>query len=77
MMLAIIAHHLVVNSGVMEQFDYQNITANMIFLQLFGFAGKAMINGFILITGYFMVKSKFSFNKVVKLYTELKLYKFL
>lgn len=40
MMLSIIAHHLVANSGVMEQFDYSNITANMVFLQLFGFSGK-------------------------------------
>lgn len=77
MMLSIIAHHLVANSGVMEQFDYSNITANMVFLQLFGFSGKTMINDFILITGYFMVKSKFSFNKVVRLYLEMKLYKFL
>ena len=77
MMITIVAHHLVVNSGIIECFDYQNITGNMIFLQLFGFAGKAMINGFLLITGYFMVKSKFSFNKVVKLYIEIKLYKFL
>lgn len=75
MMIAIIAHHLVVNSGVDECFNFQNITSNMIFLQLFGFAGKAMINGFVLITGYFMIKQKFSFNKVVKLYLEIKFYK--
>ena len=77
MMLAIIAHHLVVNSGVMELFNYDNITGNMIFLQFFGFAGKAMINGFILITGYFMIKQNFSLNKIIKLYLEIKFYKFL
>ena len=77
MMLAIVAHHFVVNSGITANYDYQNITANMMFLQLFGFAGKSMINGFILITGYFMAKSKFSFNKLIKLYVQIKLYKVL
>lgn len=75
MMLAIIAHHLVFNSVVSGKFDYNNITFNMVFLQIFGFSGKAMINGFILITGYFMVKQRFSFNKVVRLYLEIKFYK--
>ena len=77
MMILIVAHHFVVNSGISECFDYQNITGNMVFLQLFGFAGKAMINGFILITGYFMVKSQFSFDKLVKLYIQIKLYSLL
>ena len=74
MMLLIIAHHYVVNSGIMESYDFQNITGNMIFLQCFGFAGKIMINCFILITGYFMVKKSFSFTKVIKLYLEIKFY---
>lgn len=75
MMIAIVAHHYVVNSGIMEQFDFINITGNMIFLQFFGFAGKTMINGFILISGYFMVKHKTSLKKIVKLYFQIKFYK--
>lgn len=62
-MIAIVAHHFVVNSGVTQLYDFSHITHNMIFLQIFGFAGKAMINGFLLISGYFMIKQKTSFKK--------------
>lgn len=75
MMLLIIAHHYVVNSGVTNLYNYSNITGNMIFLQLIGFSGKIMINCFILITGYFSIKGKFSFEKLVRLYLEIKFYK--
>ena len=75
LMLAIVAHHYVVNSGLTSLYDFNNITGNMIFLQLFGFAGKIGINCFVFITGYFMVKSKFKFQKLLKLYLEIKFYK--
>lgn len=74
MMIAIIAHHFVVNSGITKLYDFNNITGNMIFLQIFGFAGKAMINGFLLISGYFMIKSKTSFKKILRLYLQIKFY---
>lgn len=63
LMLVIIAHHYVVNSGITTCYDVSDITPNMIFLQLFGFGGKIGINCFTLITGYFMVKSKWSLRK--------------
>ena len=75
LMLLIIAHHYVVNSGLSELYDFNNITGNMIFLQLFGFAGKIGINCFVFITGYFMIKSQFKFQKLLKLYLEIKFYK--
>lgn len=75
MMLAIISHHFVVNSGVVQLYDYSNPTGKMIFLQLFGFAGKTAINGFLLISGYFMIKSKFSLDKLFRLYLEVKFYR--
>ena len=59
LMLAIVAHHYVVNSGLTGLYDFNNITGNMVFLQLFGFAGKIGINCFVFITGYFMIKSQF------------------
>lgn len=65
MMLLIIAHHYVVNSGITSLYNFSNITGNMIFLQCIGFSGKIMINCFILITGYFSIKGKFSFEKVI------------
>ncbi|MBP3917174.1 acyltransferase family protein [Clostridium sp.] len=77
MMITIIAHHYVVNSGITERYNYSEISFNMLFLQLFGFGGKAMINGFLLITGYFTIKKKFSIEKLIKLYLEVKFYKFI
>ena len=74
MMIVIIIHHYVVNSGITELYDFSEITPNMIFLQCMGFAGKAMINCFILITGYFMIKKKITLKKIVKLYLEMKFY---
>lgn len=75
MMILIIAHHYVVNSGITELYDFSNITNNMFFLQGIGAFGKTMINCFILITGYFSIKGKFSFKKVIRLYLEIKFYK--
>lgn len=75
MMLLIIAHHLVVNSGVTSKYDFGNVTVNMIFLQLFGFAGKPMIDGFLLITGYFSVKGKFTPEKALRVFLEICFYK--
>lgn len=74
-MLLIVAHHYVVNSGITNMYDIQNPTSNMIFLQLWGMWGKAAINIFILISGYFMCKSNLNLNKILKLYLEVKFYK--
>lgn len=74
MMIAIIAHHYVVNSGITELYNFNNLSSNMIFLQIFGFAGKAMINGFLLISGYFMVNKKTSLKKIIRLYLQIKIY---
>ena len=63
LMLLIVAHHYVVNSGISQLYDFNHITGNMIFLQLFGFAGKIGINFFVFITVYFMIKSQFKFRK--------------
>ena len=73
-MLIIIAHHYVVNSGIVQLYDYSNITANMIFLQFFGFGGKMAINIFVLISSYFMFQYKLTWKKVLKLYLEVKFY---
>lgn len=77
LMLLIVSHHYVVNSGISQLYDFNNITGNMIFLQLFGFAGKIGINCFVFITGYFMIKSQFKFEKLLKLYLEIKFYRWI
>lgn len=46
-----------------------DISANMIFAQIFGMWGKTAINIFTLITGYFMVRSDLTVKKIFKLIT--------
>ncbi|MDE5780755.1 MAG: acyltransferase [Lachnospiraceae bacterium] len=74
LILLIIAHHYVVNSGLTGLYNYTNITANMFYLQLFGMFGKTAINGFTLITGYFMVNKNITLKKFLKIYLEVKFY---
>lgn len=67
-MLFIIAHHYVVNSGLssLDGPIYSNpFSLKSIFLLLFGAWGKTGINCFVLITGYFMCKSKITSKKIL------------
>ncbi len=77
LMLMIIAHHYVVNSGVAAHFNYSHISGNQLFLTLWGWGGKTGINCFLLITGYFMCQKRFTWTKFLKLYLEIKFYKIL
>lgn len=80
-MLLIIAHHYVVNSGLLgvncgpifENF----ISFKSIFLLIFGAWGKIGINCFVLITGYFMCTSKITPKKFLKLFGTVIFYKLL
>lgn len=74
MMFAIIAHHLVVNSGVGQNFTIPNPTLKMIFLQFIGCGGKIGINVFLLITGYFMCNSQATLYKWSRLFIEYCFY---
>ena len=65
-MLSIVAHHYVVNSTVMRLFDPVHPTANSTFLLLWGMWGKTAINVFVLITGYFMCRSKLTDRRYIK-----------
>ena len=66
-MLLIVAHHYVVNSGLMDVMNQNILSANTTFYSLFGAWGKTGINCFVLITGYFMSKSQITLNKFLKL----------
>ena len=66
-MLLIVAHHYVVNSGLMDMMNQNILSANTTFFSLFGAWGKTGINCFVLITGYFMCKSQITLNKFLKL----------
>ena len=66
-MLLIVAHHYVVNSGLLDIMNQNILSSNTTFFSLFGAWGKTGINCFVLITGYFMCKSQISLRKFLKL----------
>lgn len=73
-MLVIVAHHYVVNSGLMYciQDDYPSLKS--IFLLILGWGGKTGINCFVLITGYYMCTSQITLRKGLKLLFEVLFY---
>lgn len=75
-MACIIAHHYIVNSGIIGNVLTENVlSANSIFALIFGWGGKTGINCFVLITGYFMCQSDISIRKFLKLFLEVEFYK--
>lgn len=78
-MILIVAHHYVVNSGLIaiDGPVYEDLISwKSIFLLLFGAWGKIGINCFVLITGYFMCTSRITIKKYLKLLSEIVFYKF-
>ncbi len=74
-MLMIVAHHYLVNSGLLDCIDAQaSLHFQDYFLLLFGWAGKTGINCFVLITGYFMCTSHITKKKFGKLLAERYFY---
>ena len=74
-MLVIVAHHYIVNSGVMDAVNEVNaVTGSSLFALLFGWGGKTGINCFVLITGYFMCTSRITLKKFLKLLLEIEFY---
>lgn len=73
-MLLIVAHHYVVNSGLTPVMAANYPSGKSVFLYLFGWAGKTGINCFVLITGYFMCTSNISFRKILKLFGAFYMY---
>lgn len=76
-MLLIVAHHYVVNSGLIQVMEKNPLAGDSIFLYLFGMWGKIGINCFVLITGYFMCKSSITIRKFLKLILEVLFYNIL
>ena len=74
LMLLIVAHHYVVNSGLMTVAGEQAWSLRSLFYYLFGAWGKVGINCFVLITGYYMCRSKISLRKLLKLVLEVIFY---
>lgn len=79
-MLLIVAHHYVVNSGLTSAGGpviSDPTSGKSLFLLLFGAWGKTGINCFVLITGYFMCKSQITFKKFAKLVLQVMFYRIL
>lgn len=73
-MMMIVAHHYVVNSGLIEAIKDAPFNTTSCAMLLFGAWGKTGINCFVLITGWFMCKSSFSWQKLLKLYLQIVFY---
>lgn len=73
-MLLIIAHHYVVNSGLGSLIDANPGKVQSIYLLALGAWGKTGINCFILITGYFMCKQHITITKWLNLLFEIVFY---
>lgn len=73
-MLLIVAHHFIVNSGVLQILDSNPNSWRSVALYLEGAWGKTAINGFVLITGWFMCKSHITARKFLKLLLEVVFY---
>lgn len=76
-MLAIVCHHFVLNSGVRDLFDMAQHPANTVLLQLCGMFGKAGINAFVILSAYFMCTSRLTFTRYMKVLVPILLYQVL
>lgn len=77
-MLLIVAHHYVVNSGLTSvggPVYADPLSWRSVFLLLLGAWGKTGINCFVLITGYFMCQSRITAKKFIKLLGEIIFYR--
>lgn len=73
-MILIIAHHYVVNSGLFQLIQVDSTSNVAKTMLLFGAWGKTGINCFVLITGYYLCKSNITWQKLIKLYLQIIFY---
>lgn len=73
-MILIVAHHYVVNSGLMAILQESPLTPSSSAMLFFGAWGKTGIDCFLFITGYFMSKSDITWEKFLKLYLQIIFY---
>ena len=53
LMIIIIMHHYVVNSGIMDGVNLSDLSVNVVFLQYWGMWGKMAINANVMVSGFF------------------------
>ena len=74
-MLLLIAHHYVVNSGLLQAVNSAPISLDGTLTLLLGQFGKALINSFVMITCYFMCTAKITLKKFLKLLLQVMFYR--
>lgn len=70
-MILIVLHHFYYNNITI---DYVHITRNEMISQIISAGGKIGVNLFVLISGYFLINSKFNIKKLIKLFGETWFY---
>lgn len=70
-MFFIVFYHYIIHGGF--DLDTSELSINKYILQIFQL-GKVGVDIFVLITGYFMIHSKYSFKKVIKLVSQVQFY---
>ena len=73
-MFFIVAHHYVVNSGVLELYQTEQPSGNRVFCQLWSLWGKKAINAFVMISGYFMCTNCLTVRRYCKVFCEWMFY---
>ena len=68
--LLIISFHYVYKS----EYSFETLNYNSFIVKMFYFFGELGVNLFILISGYFLINSKFSMKKLIKLIIEINFY---
>ena len=70
-MISIFIYHYCVHGGILEVGSY---TINKLVALFFSIGGRVGVNIFILIMGYFMVKSQFKIKRIIKLILQVLFY---
>ena len=73
-MFLIVAHHYSVHGGFNSFINAIGINFNKSLIEFLGYGGKLGVNLFVLISSYFLIESKFSFNKLKKLFITVTFY---
>ena len=71
-MLMVTTLHALGHGGVLEQYDFG--TPGYVFFYFIETFCNVAVNGFVLITGYFMVKSEFKISRVIKLLLQVEFF---
>ncbi len=74
MMMLIVAHHFCVNSNLWDVLKTDEITWRSYYFYIFSAWGKPAIDGFMLITGYFMCKQNITAKKYIHLLSQILFY---